>query len=168
MLSYYAKLVPLHRFGPPGERCGSDDPAGLECRQERYVVGVRADVHVSPQRRVTSPGQRADRVLQALPRWSWRTVRWRHGTQGWLRKKFVAVRCWQVTSGGQRHGGWWLRARATRGQPAERTYHGSNLPAAATREELAAMPIAGRPWSRSMRQPKARWDGINTRGGGAF
>jgi SRSO17 transposase len=111
--------------------------AGLESRQERYVVGVRADFHVSHQRRVTSPVQRVDRVLQALPRWQWRTVRWRHGTKGWLRKKFVAVRCWRVTSDGQRHVGWLLGERATQGQPEERKYHWSNLPAAATLEELA-------------------------------
>ena len=29
--------------------------AGLEARQERYVVGVRADFRVSPRRKATSP-----------------------------------------------------------------------------------------------------------------
>jgi SRSO17 transposase len=82
--------------------------------------------------------QRADRVLQALPRWQRRTVRWRHGTKGWLRKKFVAVRCWRVTSDGQRHVGSLLGERTTRGQPEERKYHWSNLPAAAALEELAS------------------------------
>src|SRR5215510_12650164 len=48
--------------------------AGLESRQERYVVGVRADFRVRQQRRATSPVQRADHVLRALPRWQWRTV----------------------------------------------------------------------------------------------
>jgi hypothetical protein len=28
------------------------------------------------------------------------TVCWRHGANGWLRKKFVAVRCWRLTSDG--------------------------------------------------------------------
>jgi SRSO17 transposase len=42
--------------------------AGLEARQEPYVVGVRADFRVSPQRKVASPSQRADQLLQALPR----------------------------------------------------------------------------------------------------
>jgi SRSO17 transposase len=111
--------------------------AGLERRQERYVVGVRADFRVSPQRSATSPGQRADHLLRAVPRWQWRTIRWRHGTKGWLRKKFVAVRCWRVTSDGQRQVGWLLGERATRGQPEERKYSWSNLPAAATPEELA-------------------------------
>jgi SRSO17 transposase len=110
---------------------------GLEARQECYVVGVRADFRVSQQRKAASPVQRADLMLRALPRWQWRTIRWRHGTKGWLRKKFVAIRCWRVTSDGQRHVGWLLGERTTRGQPEERRYHWSNLPVAATLDELA-------------------------------
>ncbi len=111
--------------------------AGLEMRQERYVVGVRTDFRVSGQRKATGPVQRTDALLQALPRWQWRTIRWRQGAKGWLRKKFVAVRCWRVTSDGQRHVGWLLGARATRGQPEERKYYWSNLSATATLEDLA-------------------------------
>jgi hypothetical protein len=94
--------------------------AALAARQERYVVAVRADCRVSAQRKATTPSQRLDRLLQALPRGQWRTIRWRHGTQGWLRKKFVAVRCWRVTPAGQRHAGWLLGERAPWGQPEER------------------------------------------------
>jgi SRSO17 transposase len=111
--------------------------AGLEARQERYVVGVRVDFRISPQRKATSPMQRADRLLHNVPRWQWRTVHWRQGTKGWLRKKFVAVRCWRVTGDGQRYVGWLLGERASRGQPEERKYAWSNLPAATTLEELA-------------------------------
>jgi SRSO17 transposase len=111
--------------------------AGLEARQERYVVGVRVDFRISPQRKAASPVQRADQLLHSVPRWQWRTVRRRQGTKGWLRKKFVAVRCWRVTSDGQRHVGWLLGERTSRGQPEERKYYWSNLPAAATLEELA-------------------------------
>jgi SRSO17 transposase len=111
--------------------------AGLEARQERYLVGVRCDFRVSRQRKATSAVQRADQLLQALPRWQWRTIRWRQGSKGWLRKKFVAVRCWRVTADGQRHVGWLMGERVTRGQPEERKYAWSNLPAAATLEELA-------------------------------
>src|SRR5215211_1499229 len=110
---------------------------GLEARPERYVVGVRADFRVSRERKATSPSQRVDQLLQAWPRWQWRTIRWRQGTKGWLRKKFVAVRCWRVTREGQRHVGWLLGERATRGQPEERKYYWSNLSASATVEELA-------------------------------
>src|SRR6266704_2792519 len=111
--------------------------AGLEARSERYVVGVRADFRVSGQRKATSPAARADQLLQALPRWQWRTIRWRQGTKGWLRKKFVAVRCWRTTRGGQRQVGWLLGERTTRGQPEERKYYWANPPASATLEELA-------------------------------
>jgi SRSO17 transposase len=111
--------------------------AGLEARQERYVVGVRTDFAVSLQRAATSRRWRADDLLQTVPRWQWRTIRWRRGSKGWLRKKFVALRCWRVTSDGQRHEGWLLGERATQGQPEERKYFWSNLPASASLEELA-------------------------------
>jgi SRSO17 transposase len=111
--------------------------AGLEARQERYVVGVRTDFPVTVGGAVTSPVWRADELLRSVPRWQWRTVRWRQGTKGWLRKKFVGVRCWRVTSDGQRHAGWLLGERAARGQPEERKYYWSNLPASAMLEELA-------------------------------
>jgi SRSO17 transposase len=111
--------------------------AGLEARQEPYVVGVRTAFQVSVGRAATSPVWRADALLRSVPRWQWRTVHWRQGTQGWRRKKCVGVRCWQVTSDGQRHVGWLLGERATRGQPEERQYYWSNLPASAMVEELA-------------------------------
>src|SRR6266511_1840027 len=51
--------------------------AGLEARQERYVVGVRTDFRVSVGRAATSLVQRVDQWLRSLPRWQWRTIRWR-------------------------------------------------------------------------------------------
>jgi SRSO17 transposase len=111
--------------------------AGLESRQERYVVAVRRDFCVSMGRAACSPVWRADELLQTVPRWQWRTIRWRQGTKGWLRKKCVAVRCWRVMADGQRHVGCLVGERATRGQPEERKYHWSNLSATATLEELA-------------------------------
>lgn len=110
--------------------------AGLEVRRERYVVAVRSDFQMRPQRRGAPPSQRVDQVLAALPRRQWRTVRWRHGTKGWLRKKFVAVRGWRITAEGEAHIGWLLGERAARGQPEEHKYYWSNLPASATLEEL--------------------------------
>jgi SRSO17 transposase len=111
--------------------------AGLEARRERYVVGVCADFRVSRQRQTMSPVQRADALLQRIPRAQWRTIRWRQGAKGWLRKKFVAVRCWRLCSDGPRHVGWLLGERPTRGQPEERKYYWSNLPASTLLEELA-------------------------------
>jgi SRSO17 transposase len=113
--------------------------AGLEARQEPYVVGVRTDFPVSIGSGATSRVWRADELLQTVPRWQWRTIRWRQGTKGWLRKKFVAVRGWRVTSDGRHHEGWLVGERATRGQPEERKYFWSNLPPDTPLEELAGV-----------------------------
>lgn len=113
--------------------------AGLEARQERYVVAVRTDFPVRLRRAATSRVWRADELLQTVPRWQWRTIRWRKGTKGWLRKKFVAIRCWRVTSEGERPEGWLVGERATRGQPEERKYFWSNLPLETPLEELACI-----------------------------
>jgi SRSO17 transposase len=113
--------------------------AGLEARQERYVVGVRTDFPVRLRPTASTRVWRADDLLETVPRWQWRTVRWRRGTKGWLRKKFVAVRCWRVTSEGPRQEGWLLGERATQGQPEERKYFWSNLPSETPVEALAGM-----------------------------
>jgi SRSO17 transposase len=128
-----------HR-GVVAEADDGDHPnflAGLEERHEPDVVGVRVDFQVVGTRKTTSPLQRADPGLQALPRRQWRTIRWRQGSQGGRRKKFVAVRCWRITAEGERWVGWLLGERTTRGQPEDRKDYWSNLPAAATLEELA-------------------------------
>jgi SRSO17 transposase len=110
--------------------------AGLEDRNERYVVAIRCDFQVRPKRRGAPPAQRADQVLAAVPRRQWRTIRWRHGTKGWLRKKFVAVRAWRITTEGEAHIGWLVGERAARGQPEEHKFYWSNLLASATLEEM--------------------------------
>lgn len=110
--------------------------AGLETRNERYVVAVRSDFQVRPKCREAPQAQRVDQVLSAVPRRQWRTIRWRHGSKGWLRKKFVAVRAWRITAEGETRIGWLLGERAARGQPEEHKYYWSNLPAAASLEEL--------------------------------
>jgi SRSO17 transposase len=112
---------------------------GLEARHEWYVVAVRTDFPVCVGSTATSPVWRADELLHSVPRWQWRTVRWRRGTKGWLRKKFVAVRGWRVTSDGHRHEGWLVGERATQGQPEERKYYWSNLSAETLLEELAGL-----------------------------
>jgi SRSO17 transposase len=111
--------------------------AGLEARQEPYVVAVRTDCQMSGGQAATSPVWRADQLLQTVPRWQWRTVRWRHRTKGWLRKACVGVRGWRVTSDGHRHEGWLVGERAPRGQPDERKYSWSNLPPGTPLEALA-------------------------------
>jgi SRSO17 transposase len=108
--------------------------AGLEQRRRRYVVAVRADFAVAPER--TAAAQRADALLAGLPRAAWRTVRWREGSQGWLRGRFAAVRCWRVTSGGRRRQGWLIGERPGRGQDGKPKYHWSNF---GPEEPLATM-----------------------------
>ena len=110
--------------------------AGLETRNARYVVAVRSDLQVRPKGRDAPHTQRVDQVLSAVPRRQWRTIRWRHGSKGWLRKKFVAVRAWRITAEGETRIGWLLGERAARGQPEEHKYYWSNLPASASLEEL--------------------------------
>jgi SRSO17 transposase len=110
---------------------------GLEARHELYVVAVRTDFPVCVGGAATSPVWRADELLQTVPRWQWRTIRWRRGTKGWLRKKFVAVRGWRVTGDGHRHEGWLVGERATQGQPEERKYFWSDLSADTPLEALA-------------------------------
>jgi SRSO17 transposase len=110
--------------------------AGLAKRNERYVVAVRCDFQVRPKHRGAPPSQRAEQVLAALPKCQWRTIRWRHGTKGWLRKKFVAIRAWRITAEGEAHIGWLLGERAARGQPEERKFYWSDLSASTSLEEL--------------------------------
>jgi SRSO17 transposase len=111
--------------------------AGLETRQEPYVVAVRTDVRVSRGRTASSPVWRADEWLHRVPRGPWRTVRWRRGATGWWRQTCVAVQSWRVTSQGQRSPGWVVGERATPGPPEERKDSWSHLPAETTLAELA-------------------------------
>lgn len=109
-----------------------DNPAflnGLDARGERSVVAIRANFRVAMARRASDIGQRADDSLDSVPRWQWQTIRWREGSPGWLRAKFVATRCWRVDGDGTRHVGWLIGQRPGRGQPADPKYFWSNFPA---------------------------------------
>lgn len=107
-----------------------DDPGflnGLETRGEHYVVAVRANFSVVLSRQATAQIERVDALLRRWPRWQWQTIRWREGSQGWLRAKFVGVRCWRVDGDGTRHVGWLIGQRPTRGE-GEWKYFWSNFP----------------------------------------
>lgn len=101
--------------------------AGLEQRHERYVVAVRRDFAVVARRRQAEPSQRAEALLEALPGSAWRTIRWREGSQGWLRGRFAALRRWRVTSDGRRHLGWLIGEREASGPERRRKYYWSNV-----------------------------------------
>jgi hypothetical protein len=137
--------------------------AGLEERGEPYVVGVRADFRISlaPQ----APRRRADQVLAALPRSLWGTIRWRQGSQGWLRKKFVALYCWRHTRNGAVREGWLLGERPARDQQGEYKYYWSNLPATTPWRNWWSIAIAGMLLSSPMKRPRGSWAGTSTRVG---
>jgi SRSO17 transposase len=96
--------------------------AGLELRQERYVVAVRRDFGVALGR--SAPAQRAEALIAAQGPRQWRTVRWREGSNGWLRVQAVAVRCWRVTADGTRRIGWLI---GEDGSDGKRRYYWSNF-----------------------------------------
>jgi SRSO17 transposase len=96
---------------------------GLEQRRQRYVVAVRADFTVAASR-AGGVAQRADALIKAQPSQSWRTVTWREGSKGWLRGRFVAVRCWRKTAAGRRRLGWLIGEDASDGK---RRYYWSNF-----------------------------------------
>src|SRR5579871_1205126 len=100
--------------------------AGLEKRRQRYVVAVRCDFAVALSRRA-GPVQRADPVIAAQPASAWRTVRWREGSKGWLRGRFVALRCWRVLANGRRRVGWLIGEQPGGDPAADRKYYWSNL-----------------------------------------
>ncbi len=95
--------------------------AGLAKRRQRYVVAVRGDFPVALTRR-GGPAQRAAAVVAAHPASGWRTVRGREGTKGWLRGRFVALRCWRVRPDGKRRAGWRLGEQAGGDAEADRKY----------------------------------------------
>jgi SRSO17 transposase len=111
--------------------------AGLEARGKRYVAQVRCDFRVARSRSAAAPARRADAVLGSAPASAWRTVRWRHGSRGWLAADFAAVRCWRVTADGRRHVGWLLGERPAHGRPGKRHYHWSNFGPRAALARLA-------------------------------
>jgi SRSO17 transposase len=115
-----------------------DDPVflnGLETRGEHYVVAVRANFSMVSSRQTTAEVERVDAWLVRLPRWQWQTIRWREGSQGWLRAKFVGVRCWRVDGDGTRHVGWLIGQRPTRGA-GEWKYFWSNFPLTTPLEKM--------------------------------
>ena len=111
--------------------------AGLEERQLSYVVAMRCDFRVQLTEGTTDEYQRVDQCLATAPKGWWRTVRWRQGSKGWLRKKFLALACrWRAGDGSVR-AGWLLGERPGRGQSGEHKYYLSNLPPTTPLPKLA-------------------------------
>ncbi len=117
---------------------------GLESRKEHYVVAVPCDFRVAVKGQRKKGSGRVDEVLKALPRSAWRTIRWREGTKGWLRKKFIAQRAYRTLSGESIQLGWLIGERPGRGQEGDWKYYFSNFPKATPLERM--VEYAHRRW----------------------
>lgn len=107
--------------------------AGLDMRGKPHVVAVRKDFQVALS--AGGPAASAEAVLASQPARSWRVIRWRLGSKGWLWGRFCAVRCWRVPSAeGERVEGWLIGEVTSR---QERKYHWSNFGAQASLEVMA-------------------------------
>jgi len=105
---------------------------GLEQRRKPHVVAVRKDFRVALT--PDGPARQAEAVLAERPARSWRTVRWREGSKGWLAGRFCAVRCWRAPSAdAARVPGWLIGERTGAG---ERKYHRSNFGEGASLEVM--------------------------------
>lgn len=109
---------------------GGDDTflSGLEARGERYVVAVPCDFFVLSADRPNAHRKRADALMGQIPKRQWRTIRWRQGTKGWLKKKFVAVRAYRTVAGECKRLGWLIGERPGYGQKGEWKYYFSDFP----------------------------------------
>jgi SRSO17 transposase len=84
-----ANLMKVRHSAVTADAEFGDDPGfldELEQRRETYVVDVRKDFSVSLGRGASSPVQRAEHAIAALPQRAWRIIRWRQGHDGtWLK-----------------------------------------------------------------------------------
>jgi len=99
---------------------------GLEARRERYVAAIRVDFAVAGSR--GAKPQRADQLVAAQTERAWATLRWKEGSVGWLKARFIAIRCWRVDGQGARRIGWLIGQRPARGAPGDWKYFWSNCP----------------------------------------
>jgi SRSO17 transposase len=99
---------------------------GLEVRHERYVAAIRADFTVATSR--TAPPQRTDQLLALQPKRAWVTLHWKEGSTGWLKARFIAIRCWRIDGQGQRRIGWLIGQRPAHGAVGDWKYFWSNYP----------------------------------------
>lgn len=101
--------------------------AGLEERGKRYAVAVPCDFSVEVFGQAGPGSRRADEVLKEAARATWKTIRWREGTKGWLRKKFLAVRAYRTVAGKRQQLGWLIGERPARGQQGDWKYYFANF-----------------------------------------
>ena len=129
---------------------------GLEARHLAYVVGIAATVGVwtRPPKAVVPPyrgrGQPPTRYAYGTQRpvaaqaavataTGWTTIRWRHGTKGWLTSRFLALRVQPshgFVQGEPPHKAVWLLAEWPAAEPAPTTYWLGDLPASTSLRHL--------------------------------
>ena len=132
-----ALLDEANKIGIPHEAVVADSSyggndtylSGLEQRKEHYVNGVPCDFSVILEDDPEGSVQRVDVAMHQIPRRKWRTIRWREGTKGWLRKKFVAVRAYRALDGARKTLGWLMGERPGYGQTGKWKYYFSDFPA---------------------------------------
>lgn len=73
---------------------------GLGVCGEPYVVAVRANFSVVLSQQVIARIKCAEAVLTHVFRWQWRIPHCHEGSPGWLRARFVSVRCWHIDEAG--------------------------------------------------------------------
>jgi SRSO17 transposase len=136
---------------------------GLEARGLAYVVGIAATVGVWPRppKAVVPPyggrgqpptryaygKQRPVSAQAAAEATGWKTIRWRHGTKGWLTSRFVALRVQPshgFVEGAPPHKAVWLLAEWPEAEPAPTKYWLGDLPPST-------------PLRRLVRVAKCRW-----------
>jgi SRSO17 transposase len=137
---------------------------GLEARHLPYVVGIAATVGVwtRPPKAVVPPyggrGQPPTRTAYGTQRpvsaraavataTGWKTIRWRHGTQGWLTSRFLALRVQPshgFVQGEPPHKAVWLLAEWPAAEKAPTKYWLGDLPPST-------------PLRRLVRVAKCRW-----------
>ena len=137
---------------------------GLEARHLAYVVGIAATVGVwirpptatvppyrgrgQPPTRYTYGTQRPMAAKEAVAHATgWKTVRWRHGTKGWLTSRFLALRVQPshgFVQGEPPHKAVWLLAEWPAAEPAPTKYWLGDLPPST-------------PLRRLVRVAKCRW-----------
>lgn len=118
--------------------------SGLEARVEHYVNAVPCDFTVILEDDPEAATQRADAVMHQIRRRKWETIRWREGTKGWLRRKFVAVRAYRTVGGECKTLGWLMGERPGYGQTGDWKHYFSDFPADTPLEKL--VDYAHRRW----------------------
>lgn len=96
----------------------------LEHRALRYVLPVRRDFTVRAT--LAQPPERAAALIAAQPKQAWQTISWREGSNGRLRARFVALRCWRQTDTLRWVEGWLLGEVPPRGQAGDPRWYWSN------------------------------------------